>query len=290
MTTAVPGTALAVLAAASFGAAMVFTKVGLRYMGAAAGALVSIPSTALLYWVLAVFLLDTAGWSAAAVAIFAAVGLFFPAAVTLLLFESNRRMGPTAAGTASCTSPLFAALGAILFVGETLTWPVAIGTGAVVCGVMVLSTQKNEEQRGWPRWVLILPLSAAAIRGLAQAVTKIGLTLWANPFAAGLIGYTVSSATVLAANRVLARGEPLLLHRRGVPWFMLAGLCNGAAVLAMYVALSQGRVTLVSPIVATYPLFTLLFSAAFLREESIDLRIVLGVLLTVAGVGVLVVG
>ena len=45
-----------------------------------------------------------------------------------------------------------------------------------------------------------------------------------------------------------------------------------------------------SPIVATYPLFTLVLSALFLREEVITSRIVFGVTLTVSGVGVLVAG
>lgn len=281
---------LALLAAAGFGVAMVFTKVGLRHMGAAAGALVSIPSTAALYWLLAAFFLDTAGWIAAAVAIFAAVGLFFPVLVTLLVFEANRRMGPTAASGVSSTAPLFATAGAVVFLGEALTLQVVAGTVAVVLGVAVLSREKGGGPRRWPRWVLVLPLAAAGIRGLAQAATKAGLVLWANPFAAGLIGYTVSSAAVLAAHRGLARGAPLAFDRRGVPWFMLAGASNGLAVLAMYHALDTGSVTVVSPIVATYPLVTAVLSASALREERIDARVLLGIALTVAGVATLVAG
>lgn len=285
-----PSVVLAVVAAACFGVAMVFTKAGLRHMDAAAGALVSIPSTAILYWLLAAFLLDLEGWIAGAVVIFAVVGLFFPAAVTLLVFESNRRMGPTVASSVSSTAPLFATLGAIAFLGESLTLAVVAGTAAIVCGVMMLSGEEGDGPRRWPRWVLVLPLLAAGIRGLAQAATKAGLALWANPFGAGLIGYTVSSATVLAASHALARGRPLTIHRRGIPWFVMAGASNGLAVLAMYHALNAGKVTIVSPIVATYPLFTLLLSALFLREEVISVRVIFGVVLTVAGVGVLVAG
>ena len=281
---------LALFAAALFGVAMVFTKVGLRHMDAAAGALVSIPSTAVLYWLLAFFLLDLEGWIVVAVVIFAVVGLFFPAAVTLLVFESNRRMGPTVASSVSSTAPLFAAFGAIAFLGEALTLPVLVGTGAIVAGVMVLSKERSGGPRRWPRWVLVLPLLAAGIRGLAQAATKAGLAAWPNPFAAGLIGYTVSSATVLAANHALARREPLGFRRRGIPWFVMAGVSNGLAVLAMYHALSAGKVTVVSPLVATYPLFTLVLSALCLREEGISVRMVFGVVLTVAGVGILAAG
>ena len=43
-------------------------------------------------------LADFTGWTPRAGLLFAAVGLFFPAAITILTFEANRRMGPYVAG------------------------------------------------------------------------------------------------------------------------------------------------------------------------------------------------
>lgn len=285
-----PSVILAVVAAGFYGAALVFIKVGLRHMSPAAGALISIPSTMVLYWILAIFLLDVSSWMLGALAIFIVVGLFYPAVVTLLVYESNRRMGPTIAGSVSSTTPLFAACGAVLIVGESLTASIALGIGAVVLGVMTLSVTEAAAPRSWPRWVLVLPLGAAILRGVAQALTKVGLTLWANPFAAVLIGYTVSSVVLLGTHRVRVRGRPLEFRRQGVPWFMIAGASNGFALLATYYALEAGRVAIVSPLVAAYPVFTLMLSAIFLREEIINARVVLGVALTIVGVGVLIAG
>ena len=70
-------------------------------------------------------------------------------------------------------------------------------------------------------------------------------------------------------------------------WFALTGILNGVAVLCLYHALSTGAVVLVSPIVATYPLFTLMLSALVLREERMSGTLIAGVALTVAGVIVL---
>ena len=53
-------------------------------------------------------------------------------------------------------------------------------------------------------------------------------------------------------------------------------------------ALAQGRVGLVAPLVAVYPLFTLAFAALLLRRETLHLRLVAGIALTVAGVAVTV--
>ncbi|TMG94296.1 MAG: DMT family transporter [Betaproteobacteria bacterium] len=280
-------TALALLASAFLGTAVVIANVGLRYLDPARGALVSIPSTTLLFWLLALFLFRGKGWNASAFAIFAAVGLIFPALVTFLNFASNRLTGPTVAGTISSTTPLFAVLGAILFLGERLTPAAAAGTAAIVLGVVALTARGADLPRTWAAWVILLPLAGAAIRGGAQATVKGGLALWPDPFVAALVGYTVSSATIFASNRAFVTRASKALDRRGICWFVAVGLCNGLGVLAMYAALNRGQVSVVSPLVATYPLFTLALSALFLREERFGPRVLLGVALTVAGVVVL---
>ncbi|TMH41426.1 MAG: DMT family transporter [Betaproteobacteria bacterium] len=280
-------TALALLASAFLGTAVVIANVGLRYLDPARGALVSIPSTTLLFGVLALFLFRGEGWNAAAFAIFAAVGLIFPALVTFLNFASNRLAGPTIAGTISSTTPLFAALGAILFLGEPLSSAATAGTAAIVLGVIALTARGSGPPRSWAAWVILLPLAGAAIRGGAQAAVKGGLMLWPDPFIAALVGYCVSSVTIFAANRAFVPRPNAPLARRGVFWFIAVGVCNGLGVLAMYAALNSGRVSVVSPLVATYPLVTLMFSAIFLREERFGPRVLLGVALTVAGVVVL---
>jgi transporter family protein len=80
------------------------------------------------------------------------------------------------------------------------------------------------------------------------------------------------------------------LQPGGAKWFMAAGILNAVAVLLLYQALHTGRVSVVAPLVALYPLFTLLYSALFLRSEALTRRVVIGALCAVAGVVVLVRG
>jgi len=281
------GIALALLSSVFLGTAVVLANVGLRYLHPARGALVSIPSTTLLFWLLAPFLLHGGGWNATAFSIFAAVGVVFPAVVTLLNFASNRITGPTIAGTVSSTTPLFAVLVAIVFLREPLTVPAAVGTAAIVLGVIAFTARGEKTSREWAAWAILLPLAGAAIRGGAQAAVKGGLVLWPEPFVAVLVGYTVSCVTIFAASRTLVPRDAAPLNRRGVVWFMAVGFCNGAGMLAMYAALARSPVSVVSPLAATYPLFTLALSALFLREERFGARVLAGVALTVAGVIVL---
>src|SRR5467141_1265206 len=135
------GTALALLASAFLGTAVVLANVGLRHLDPARGALVSIPSTTVFFLLLAAFLFRDEGWDPRAFAIFAVVGLILPALVPFLNFASNRLTGPTVAGTVSSTTPLFAVLGAILFLGEPLSPAAMAGTAAIVLGVFALTAR-----------------------------------------------------------------------------------------------------------------------------------------------------
>jgi drug/metabolite transporter (DMT)-like permease len=283
--------AYALIAAALFAAALVTTQFGLRHMDGLAGAKVSIPSAAMLLWLLLPWWQGDGlnGWNVPGAGIFLALGIFFPVAVTLLAYEANRRMGPTIAGAIGSTAPLFAVLGAVLFLGETLGLPQIAATLAIAAGSTALAWRVNAGGN-WLRgaafvsWVAWL---AAALRALAQVIAKAGLLLWPSPYAAVLLGYSVSALAIWIIAAFSKRPASRVYARRGVAWFALTGVFNSSAVLALYAALEVGAVNIVSPIAATYPLFTLLLNTIILREERLSARLLGGVALMVTGVVVL---
>jgi drug/metabolite transporter (DMT)-like permease len=284
--------AYALIAAALFAAALVTTQFGLRHMDGLAGAKVSIPSAATLFWLM-LPLRGFDSWNSQAACVFAALGLFFPVAVTLLAYEANRRLGPTIAGAIGSTGPLFAVMGAVLFLGESLGLRQIAATLAIVCGSVVLVWRNgglaNVKQGttwiaglAWAAWI------AAALRALAQVIAKAGLLLWPNPYAAAVLGYSVSALAIWIIAAFSRRPESRVYTRRGVIWFALTGLLNSSAVFTLYTALDGGAVNIVSPIAATYPMFTLLLNAIILREERLTPRLIGGVALMVGGVVLLV--
>lgn len=281
------GIALAALASACFGLGLVTSRVGLRTIDARAGAAVSIPVAAGLFILAAPFALDLSGFSLRAALLFAVIGVFFPALVTLFTFRSNEELGPTVTGAVSGTAPVFALVGAALILGERIPAEAGVAAVGVAVGVALLSWRRSGVRRGFAGRALLWPVSGAVVRGLAQVGAKAGLALWPNPFAAGLIAYSVSSVTVVGVDR-LGRAGGARPTARSLGWFGLTGLVNGGAVLLLYQALTMAPVSTVAPVVATYPLVTALVSAATLRDEPVTLRVVAGAAITVAAVAYMV--
>lgn len=282
-----PSVLFACLSAICFGVALVVARRGLRWLDARAGAAISIPTATVLFVAAAPFSIDFSRASVEAAVIFAIVGLLFPALVTILTFQSNHHLGPVLTSTISSTAPLFALPVAAVALGEQISSNAAVASLGIVAGVSLLVLKRMEIRAPSWHWALLLPVSGAMVRGVAQVAAKAGLALWPNPFAAGLIGYLVSSAGVVAADRMARR------YQRGdsakaLGWFIATGVLNGAAVLLMYCALRTAPVSLVAPIVATYPVVTVLFGTLVFREERLTLRIAAGTGLVMASVVYLV--
>jgi len=276
-------TSLAILSALCFGIALITGRVGLRSMDARSGAAISIPTATLIFALAAPFLFDGSGFNINAALWFAVVGVFFPAVVTLLTFRSNEILGPTITSAVSSTAPFFALLAAAFVLGESVPARAAIASVGIVIGVALVSWKRGDIRSGVAGWAVLWPISGAVLRGLAQAGAKAGLLLWPNPFAAGLIGYVVSASTVVGVNQI-GRPRRGQLTRHGMAWFAVTGVLNGGAVLLMYVALNNAPVSLVAPIVATYPLVTAVVSAIVLRDEPMSLRVTTGAVVMVLAI------
>jgi drug/metabolite transporter (DMT)-like permease len=277
---------LSLTSAALLGAGAVIARVGIRYASARTGASISVPITTVCFWLLAPLSLRLDHASLAAAAMFATIGLFFPASVTLLNFESARRLGPSIASALGTSTALFSAILAVALLHERPSIGMLAGTLVIASGVASMTLRKPEHSSFRAAW-LALPIAAALIRASAQIATKHALTLWASPFAASLLSYSVSAAVLFSTRpaQITQQGET---RGRAIGWFAAAGLCNGASVLAMYAALDSGPVTLVAPLATTAPLFAVAASALVLREERIDGRLLVAIALTVIGAALLV--
>ncbi len=273
---------LALVAAFLFAVAAHIQNIGLNRTNGQIASLVIVLTTAGLFWVIAPFLLNPAHFLSTAALLFAVAGLLRPTVSVSLWTHGIRLLGPTLNSGLGASGPLFAAIFAILLVGEVMTMPVAIGTLLVVAGILVATFRVKTSQATWPLWAISLPMGAELCRGIAHALTKVGFDEVNDPFFAGLIATT--TAAILLSARYVAQGQRLDFQAPGMLWFLLTGLISGIAILILNVALQLGQVITVIPIVATSPLFAMLLGLLVFGREKLTWQTFATIALIVPGV------
>jgi drug/metabolite transporter (DMT)-like permease len=286
----VSGAAILALAAAfCFALAQILIQYGLRTMPSWRSPLYTIGSSVVVAWAAVPFFIDWHQMNLGALAIFAAVGCVFPVCVSILTVRSNEKLGPSVAAAVGNVAPLFAVLGAVLFLGERLVALQTLGLGLVMAGVILIALRGGAGGRTWPIWVLALPLGAAFIRGAIQPAIKTGLALWHEPLMAAAVGYTSSTVVILTlVGRRAWREGPA--ERSGVWWFIGVGMSNGLATFLLYAALGLGSIAIVAPLVAVFPLIAVVLSWLLLKGERLPALGLLGIVVSVGGVVLLLVG
>ena len=273
----------ALLAAIFFGLSAIPAKRGLSHTDTQTGAVISILTVVAVFLISSPWWLRSSDWFTTGFWIFAATGLFHPALSLYFTLESMDRAGATVSSTLAATSPIFAALTAMILLGENMTLLIAIGTLVTMCGVMSLTWIPGTGITKIMRIALVFATAAAVIRGLINTTGKFGLDLMPNAMMAGFLSHTVGGLGVLLVYKIRRGRLPLNTSGAGLRAFGLSGCFIAIAIACMYSALLRDSVTLVSPVIGTYPVFTLLAALA-LKEEKITLQIAGGVTVVVAGV------
>ena len=271
--------------AVAFGGSGVAAKRGLAHVDPLAGTLVAVGTCFAGYLVLAPFWMRAEDWFTAGFWVFAAMGIIQPSLSMYLANEAYSRAGATVSSTFAATAPLFAAALAIVVLGERLTLAIAAGTLLTVLGIVVLSrTPRGSRRQRLVAAALLFATATAAIRGFNHFIGKIGMELLPNAFMAAFCSFAVSFAILAVAYRWRRGRWPGRLPAAGVRCFAVTGLCIAAGIGLLFAALLIGRVVVVSPVVGTYPVFTLLASVA-LRDERFTGKVLAGMGLVVVGVG-----
>ena len=273
---------LTLSAATFFGMSANSGRAGLRHLDSRTGAMVSIASTVGCYLLVSPLWMRAEDWTNPGLLIFAAFGLVHPWLSRYMAYEANRRVGATISATFEANSPLFTAALAIIFLGEQLTMLLAAGTLMTVAGIGWIFWNR-EIAASIMRAAALLALGAMVLRGLLIFVTKIGLGVMPNPVMGAFAAYAVSLACALSFHFARAGGGAIPVMRGGGGWFLLTGTLTASGTFCLFTALLHGQVVVVSPILASYPLFTML-TAWLLATERLGRRAVTGVMVTVAGV------
>ena len=222
-------------------------------------------------------------------AVFALAGLLAPGLSQILFMLAIRDAGASRASVVVGAAPLFGATMAIAFLGEPLEWPLALGAALVVAaGVLLVGESMRPDHFrllgiGFALAVtLVFSVRDVVVRWYSEEASLGSVQAAAAALAAGVL-------VVVAFSAAARRGELLgALARPGLVRFVPAGVFFGLSYVLLFDAYYRGKVTVVSPLVATESLWAVLLSALLLRRsELVGARVLLGAVLVVAG-GVLI--
>ncbi len=269
--------ALALISAALFGAMTVALRFALaRAPDAEAGALLTIvPALAVTLPFVAAQSRDFSGlWP------FLLAGLLGPGLSQLLFTLAVRDAGPSRTSVTVGTAPLFSVAIALVFLGEPAHAGLLAGAVLIVGGGFLLVGERDRPEHV-RRIGLALALGAAIVFAARDNLVRhLSLDTEVAPALA-------AAATLGAGGAVIA--AYLLATRRRLPTtgalaYVPAGLCFGLSYVCLFEAYYRGRVTVVSPLVATESLWGVGLSALLLRRhELVGPRLAAGAALVVAG-------
>ena len=282
---------LALSSAVLFGAMTVALRFALRSGGAAdVGAAVT-TGTGLVVVLLAAALDPStlSPVSAHDLGVFALAGVLAPGLSQLLFMAAIRDAGASRASVVVGTAPLFGATLAILFLDEPFTVPLALGAALIVIAGALLVREPS-----WPEHFRLIGIAYALVATLVFSTRDVFVRWYSGETSVGSLG--AAAASLAAAWLVIAGFSAVSRHRAPtrtvlrveVLRFLPAGLLFGASYVLLFAAYFRGKVTVVSPLVATESLWTVLFAALLLRRsELVGPRLVFGAALVVIG-GVLI--
>jgi drug/metabolite transporter (DMT)-like permease len=274
---------LALVTAICYASALVASRRGLKYSTPDTVTWVSILVQNISLWS-AVFL--TGGIppvSAVAVGIFCIVGTF-QMGVRLFAYTGVLKIGASRSSSLQSISPLFAATIAITILKEPASTLIIAGTLLVVCGIVLVSWKAERELPSFRWWHLLLPVAAAFLTGINHPLRRHAFSLSNEPlFFSAFMGLV--SLVGFLIYRAISPQKQWLDWSAGARWpFLWTGIFETLSIVLIMTSLSLGRVVVVAPIAATYPVWALLGAKLFLRDvEKITLKTVIGILSVVAG-------
>jgi drug/metabolite transporter (DMT)-like permease len=215
---------------------------------------------------------------------FLLAGVLGPGGSQLLFTLAVRDAGPSRTSVTVGTAPLFSVAIALALLDEPAKAGVLVGALLIVVGGILLVREPGRPEH--VKWIgLGFALAATIVFAVRDSLVRhLSLETEVEPALA-------AAATLLAGGVTVAVW--LLASRRRLPVaglraFVPAGVLFGLSYLSLFEAYYRGRVSVVSPLVATESLWGVALSALLIRRhELVGPRLFGGAALVVAG-GILI--
>jgi drug/metabolite transporter (DMT)-like permease len=220
---------------------------------------------------------------------FIIAGLLSHGIARLAYYKAIEEIGVSVTSSIFATNPLYSSILAVLFLDEIFNPKNWIGIILILVGVLIIEGNLNKSMDSKHNKInkkgLFFPLFATITFAGSVITMKHGLNIYNEPTLALALGYSASFILYLPLLIISRRVRALLSLGRDFRLFAKAGFFSVLAWILMFYALSYQKVTIVTPLIQTQPLFVLLFVYLYLKEiERISLKLVISTILIVLGI------
>jgi len=244
-------------------------------------------------------------WNWGGAAFFLLAGVFSTYLGRFFFFESVVRFGPARASVFQITAPLFTVLIAWLFLGERLGLLDHVGIVLTVLGLFfvvyvpgslasraaVQAQPKQAEGSRWTGWIfrsmIVLGLGASLCYAISSVLRGGAMKLLDEP----ILGAVLGSASGLGLHLLTQGGVRTLVpalrvsDRKGVWLFVITGMLTITAQTLVFVSFRYIEVSIAILISSCVPALVIPMSYLLLgNQERIGARVIVGTLLTMAGI------
>lgn len=196
---------------------------------------------------------------------------------------------------AQSAMPIFTLGAAVLFLGETITWALFLGTTLVLAGIYLIAGpgKKNRfplavptaEKKGMGIGLILI---ASLLWAISISLLKVGLQEVSLILANGVRLPVASLALIILILFQKSLQQPTRLHIRDVAVAAITGiLAFGLGGLLFLQALLYSGAAKATVLTSAAPLFGLPLSLVFLKER-VTKRIAVGTVLVILGIGFIV--
>ncbi len=277
---------LALLSALLFGAMSVGLRIGLGKHPDPELATVATIAGALVVVVLAAAVeAPSRGVHAGAAWPFLLAGLLQPGVGQLFVTKGIELAGASRSSVVFGMAPLISVTIALVVLGEPASAPLIVGAVLIVGGGIELARERAKPEHV-RRFGLVLAFVATVLFATRDNLLRhLAVGTSVPPAIAALAALLGGALVIGPALGPRLRGHTIV--RPSLP-FLVVGVFFGLSYVSLFEAYYRGRVTVVSPLIATESLWGIVLSIIFIREvEVVGRRLVIGALLVVAG-GVLI--
>ncbi|HZR94698.1 MAG TPA: DMT family transporter [Gaiellaceae bacterium] len=212
---------------------------------------------------------------------FLLAGLMQPGIGQLFVTLSIREAGASRASVVLGSAPLASVTIALVLLGEPLRWPLLVGALLIVLGGVELARERERPAHVRRRGYLFAFVATILFSARDNLTRWLAGTTNVPPGVAAAAALLGGSALILAVLGPKLRGR--LALRPMLP-FLAVGVVFGVSYVALFEAYYRGRVTVVSPLVATESLWGVVLSLLVLRRlEVVGRGVLAGAGLVVAG-------